>query len=129
MTTRTQQLLANAKTAIAAQDWLRARLFMEELTHLLPDDPSIAYNRGLVYWKLEEYDNAAAWLRRALELKPDFAQAQAARKFMQDLAGGGMTDAADAPPAPRPAPAVPPPPPPASEEEEWFLGGGFWPRT
>ncbi|OPZ81681.1 MAG: Tetratricopeptide repeat protein [bacterium ADurb.Bin429] len=134
MTTRTQQLLANAKQAISAQDWLRARLFMEELTHLLPDDPSMAYNRGLVYWKLNEYDNAEAWLRRALELKPDFAQAQAALKFVQELSGAGMADAADAPPVAPPAPRAASPTvsqdiPAAIQEEEWFLGGGFWPRT
>jgi Flp pilus assembly protein TadD len=142
MTTRIHELWAKAKESISRGDWLRARLFMEELTHLLPDDPLMAYNRGLVYWKLEEHQNAEAWLMRALEVKPDFPQALAALKFVRELTGTGsgdsvdLTDAATATAGTTTVATVTSPramsdaiPDATEEDSQWLLGGGFWSRT
>ncbi len=124
MTTRVHELWASAKEAISGGDWKRARLFMEELTHLLPQDAVMAYNRGLVYWKLDEYENAEEWLGRALQLKPDFPQATAALTYVRELTG--LTDAPPSPEPPRTRVAVVAPP--DDDGEEWLLGGGFWKR-
>lgn len=122
MTTRVNELWANAKEAISAGDWKRARLFMEELTHMLPQEPMMAYNRGLVHWKLEEYEAAEEWLVRALELKPEFPQAAAALKYVRDITG--LQDA----PTNLTTNPVEISEEGFDEEGEWLLGAGFWPR-
>ncbi len=144
--TRVPELMACAKEAIAKEDWRRARLFLEELTHLLPNEPAMAYNRGLVYFKLGEVESAETWLARAVELKPDYEQASRALAYLRGLHAPATEEAPITPEVL----ATPPPPPPAAplptpaapvativrapqvaveegDDPVWFAGG-FWPR-
>ncbi len=60
-------------------DYLRRALeTLLQAQKLAPTDPKIAYNIGLIYQAFNDHDRAQEFLRRALELKPDYQAAQKA---------------------------------------------------
>jgi tetratricopeptide (TPR) repeat protein len=40
-----------------------------------PNEPEVRYETALVYWEVKDYDATEAALRKAIELKPDYAEA------------------------------------------------------
>ena len=48
---------------------------LKELAQLEPDDPVVHYGLGVEYLRAGDPQNAAAALRRAVELKPDYSAA------------------------------------------------------
>ncbi len=59
----------------------------EESIKLDPANPQYHYHLGLALVKSGEADKARASLKRALELKPDFAESADARKVLQSIGG------------------------------------------
>jgi Tfp pilus assembly protein PilF len=59
----------------------------EQSIELDPSNPLYHYHLGLARMKAGEADKAKLSLRRALELKPDFAEAPDARKALQSIGG------------------------------------------
>lgn len=53
----------------------RAEKYVEKALELDSSQPLAWYNRGLIEYKREHYQNAAKAFRRAVDLQPDFANA------------------------------------------------------
>jgi len=51
----------------------------------IPGNPIFQYHMGLAYYKIGEYVKAETALKKALELKPDFQGADAAKKVLNQL--------------------------------------------
>jgi len=79
---RYQQLKSEVTSLIQAERWNDALSVIDELITLQPENYVMAYNRGLVHWKLGELLQAETWLCRCLELQPNDAQATQALQFL-----------------------------------------------
>ena len=97
---RIGDLWAQASASVEREDWSGALRVFEELLSAQPDDPRVLYNKALVHLEMHDSQTAGEHLRRAVEIDPDYALAQA------ELA---QIDAPDAVPTPQP-PSQPPVP-------------------
>ena len=64
------------KKCLADKDFACARAAFTEAVQQKPDDAAYHYNLGLALGHLEQHDAAAASLREALRLRPDFGAAK-----------------------------------------------------
>ncbi|MHB9130476.1 MAG: ankyrin repeat domain-containing protein [Armatimonadota bacterium] len=69
---RYQELRTRAAQLIQQENWAEALVVMNELTRIWPESHIMAYNRGLVHWKLGDLLSAETWLKQTLTLQPDY---------------------------------------------------------
>lgn len=69
---------------IRLERWSQAMEALKELTRVQPENYELAYNRGLVHWKLGDVLKAESWLRRTLALKPNYAPAVQALTYLAE---------------------------------------------
>ncbi len=77
---RLNLLSRRAAETVQRQEWPLALLVYEELVALIPQDPRVHYNKGLVHVKLEQWEPAKGEFESAITLKPDYALAEEALK-------------------------------------------------
>jgi tetratricopeptide (TPR) repeat protein len=61
---------------------------IEEFNRVLKEHPShalAAFNLGIVYYDLNEFDSARVYLQRSLDIDPDSKAAEGARQLLQDI--------------------------------------------
>jgi tetratricopeptide (TPR) repeat protein len=77
---RLNLLSRRAAETVQRQEWPLALLVYEELVTLIPQDPRVHYNKGLVHVKLEQWEQAKGEFESAITLKPDYTLAEDALK-------------------------------------------------
>jgi tetratricopeptide (TPR) repeat protein len=65
--------------------YLNAIAELQDSVQLAPDNPAINYHLGMAYYKNNKEDGAKEFLEKALELDPNFKDAEEARKILNEL--------------------------------------------
>ncbi|MEI6519780.1 MAG: ankyrin repeat domain-containing protein [bacterium] len=78
-----KELREHAAHLIQHEKWEEALVIVDELTRISPDNHVMAYNRGMVHWKLGDLPSTDYWLSRTLELQNDFEPAIHAKKQLE----------------------------------------------
>jgi ankyrin repeat protein len=78
-----QELKERAAHLIQHEKWEEALTVVDELTRISPDNHIMAYNRGMVHWKLGDLSSSDYWLGRTLELQHDYEPAIHARQKLE----------------------------------------------
>jgi ankyrin repeat protein len=78
-----KELKEHAANLIKHEKWDEALAVVNELTRISPDNHVMAYNRGMVHWKLGDLPSTDYWLSRTLELQHDFEPAIHARQQLE----------------------------------------------
>lgn len=79
-----QQLKRQAVQLIQQEKWQEALVALEQLTEIAPQSHVMAYNRGLVHWKLLQYREAVLWLRKTLEIHANYEPCVKSLQFILD---------------------------------------------
>lgn len=78
-----QEMKERAAHLIQHEKWEEALIVVDELTRISPDNHIMAYNRGMVHWKLGDLSSSDYWLGRTLELQHDYEPAIHARQRLE----------------------------------------------
>lgn len=75
------------RAAIGCQRWDKALQYGEKLQEVLPEDPNVLHNLGLVYFNLGEWGKAEAFWQEALRRDPKHPEARSLLFYLYTLAG------------------------------------------
>ncbi len=78
------ELKERASHLIQHEKWEEALSIVDELMRISPDNHVMAFNRGMVHWKMGDLSSTDYWLKRTLELQHDFEPAIHAREKLEE---------------------------------------------